>query len=278
MLPQSNINILAKIESAIEQNQLILPSPPDIIVKVRKVLDDPDSTHEQLAMALSTDASLVARVLKVANSAVYRRHQNADNLQQAVSRLGHKLINTLVTNHALMQLFGQPSQQFRPLLHTIQTHSTAVARLSYAIAQQYTRLSPEDALLAGLVHDIGFIPIVQNLSVFDNGTSSSEELITQLETHHAWLGARLLEHWHFPHAIVVATEQHETINRVSTHGPDLTDVVIVANLLEHQREKGQTDIETIKNVPAFSLLGIKPETAFLTLASHLENADKLLGG
>lgn len=87
----------------ITNNRIILPSIPDVVFKIRQAVNDPNTDMNTLVSVLSTDAAMSARVLKVANSALYKRHSDqTDDLRGAVSRLGTSLVNALVTNLAII--------------------------------------------------------------------------------------------------------------------------------------------------------------------------------
>jgi HD-like signal output (HDOD) protein len=102
------------LEAKIQTNQLVLPSMSDVFLQVKNIIDDPSSNLDNIAKIISRDPSLTARILKVANNALHKSNHQITNLQQAVSRMGLQLIKTLVTSHAITQMFNQPKGVLKP--------------------------------------------------------------------------------------------------------------------------------------------------------------------
>ncbi len=272
---------IEKVETAIASDQLILPSAPDTLVRARQLLDDANATTEQLASLIATDTALAARILKVANSVIYKTHNGIDNLQQAISRLGQKLIHTLITSHAMMQLFTQKSgsanEQINRQLDAVQTRSIEVARLSYVIALHSGQLSADDALLAGLVHDIGYLPLLQVLGKSSLLNKKDKNIVGFLKTSHPEMGAKILQKWKFPNSFIDVAAEHEKIDRKGCGVADLVDIVIIANLYVHEKNRPEKDISMFKaKVSAFIRLGINLDYSNVDFDSHLETARQLL--
>jgi len=274
-------NFIKEVETAIEQDQLILPSAPDTVIRARQLLNDPDATTDQLANLIATDTALAARILKVANSVIYKTQNGIDNLQQAIARLGQKLIQTLITSHAMMQLFAQNSSSATNpatrLLEDVQNRSIDVAQLSYAIARHSRQLSADDALLAGLVHDIGYLPLLQVLGKSDKLDERDRSIATFLKTCHSKLGGRILRKWKFPNTFIEVAEEHENIARMGSGSADLVDVIIVANLLVQEKNDPQENMLSIRaTISAFVRLGLSMECCAADFDEHVETASQLL--
>ena len=133
--------ILEALQKKISENQLVLPSMPEVFLQVKKIVDDPSSNVGHIANVITRDPSLTARILKVANNALYRGDTEITNLKLAVSRMGLQLTKTLVTSHAITQLFNQARGPFKPFFAQLQQHSTNVSAHAYAIAKHYTKLN-----------------------------------------------------------------------------------------------------------------------------------------
>ena len=201
--------LLQDVETAIRQERLILPSPPDHLLNIRRLLADPDASVERIATAIGQDPALAARILKVTNSAAMAGDRPIESLPQAVARLGNRLVGTLVTSHALLQAFGQPCPSYADLLGSIQTSSREVAAWAWALAKAARTASPEEAMLTGLVHRIGMLPILQCV-MHENSPPPRVALQPLLAAQHPRIGALLLEQWHFPPAIVTAVAEQAT--------------------------------------------------------------------
>jgi HD-like signal output (HDOD) protein len=146
----------------LENGSLVLPTLPEVALRVRDVVDDPDATAAQLADIIITDAALSARLLKVANSPLYRGRVAIDNIQMAVSRLGLSLVRNLVTSLVMEQMFQATSNRLDTRLRELWEHSTEVSAICQVIASKHRGLKVDEAMLAGLIHDIGKLPILKS--------------------------------------------------------------------------------------------------------------------
>jgi len=272
--------ILQKLETKIKTNQLVLPSMPDIFLQVKKIVDNPSSNIHNIAKIIIRDPSLTARILKVANNALYRGDHEVTNLQYAVSRMGLQLIKTLVTSHAITQMFNQPRGRLKPFFDKLQKHSIEVSAHAYAIAINYSKLNPDDALLAGLVHNIGYLPMARCIESFPEIQKEPELLIEVMGKVHAQVGEMILTSWLFPRNIIDAAIQYEHLFRPGTPQLDLTDIVIIAGLNAYRGTDHPCTLADWSRYPAFRKIGIKSRDdldKLDELESDLNSARTMLG-
>ena len=91
----------------IESIELVrLPSPPQLLSKLLDICHDPDSSIEELADLIGTDAALTAKLIMAVNSAAFEIKQPVDNLSHAVALLGHELVKTMMLTSSMQQLFA----------------------------------------------------------------------------------------------------------------------------------------------------------------------------
>ena len=264
----------------IKHNRLKLPILPEIAFKVREAVNNPDAAAATIAKAVSSDASIAARLLQVANSPLYRGTSAISNVQSAIARLGAPLVRNLVTSLILKQLFQTKSPALKERMQKLWEHSTQVAAISHVLARKLTRLKPDEAMLAGLLHDIGALPILvkaENTPELLQNPAAVDDLIDKL---HASVGRLILESWKFPAELVTVAAEHENLARVSDQ-VDYTDVVTVANLHSHLGTKHRHATAKFSEVPAFTKLGLTPETSVTTLeeaAADMKEVRSLLAG
>lgn len=262
----------------LKNNRLKLPVLPEVALKVREAVNNPDAAAATIAKAVSSDASIAARLLQVANSPLYRGNASISNVQNAIARLGPPLVRNLVTSLLLKQLFQSKSPILKQRMQKLWEHSTQVAAISHVLARKLTRLKPDEAMLSGLIHDIGVLPILVKAEgspqLLDN-PALLEELVTKL---HASVGRLILEAWKFPPQLVSVAAEHENLARVSDE-VDYTDVVTVANLHSYLGTKHPHASVKFTDVPAFTKLGLTPETSIATLeeaAGEMKEVKSLL--
>lgn len=220
--------LLQKVERELAENRMVLPTPPDVALRVRKVVQRPGATAAEVAASVSGDPALAARLIKVANSVLLRGTRQIADLQGAVTRLGLQLVHTLVTGATMMPLFAASHPVAQRQLRTTWDASVRVAAHSHAIAAQHTSLDPDRAMLAGLLHDIGRLPILRTLQQWP-ALLAQERLVGQvLDRTHARAGALVLEQWNLPEDIVAVAREHENPHRGNGATPSFLDVVQAA--------------------------------------------------
>lgn len=248
--------ILLMLENKIKSNQLVLPSMPNVFLQVKKIVDEPSSNISNIATVITRDPALAARILKVANNALHKGNHEITNLQLAVSRMGLQLIKTLVTSHAITQMFNQPKGALKPFFAELQKHSTEVSAHAYAIAKNYTEIDPDDALLAGLVHNIGYLPMAKCVESFPEIETHPKLLIEIMGTVHTKVGEMILKSWAFPQPIIDASIQYVDQFRNGSATIDLTDIVIIAGLNAYRGTDHPCTLSDWSKYPAFKKIGI----------------------
>lgn len=251
---------VGEILEDIKTNRLKLPILPEIAFKVREAVSDTNAAAAAIAKAVSSDASIAARLLQVVNSPLYRGANAINNLQSAIARLGPPLVRNLVTSLILKQLFQTKSSLLHQRMQVLWEHSTQVAAISHILARKFTRLQPDEAMLAGLIHDIGVLPILQKAENYPELLADEAQLNDIIDKLHASIGRLILEAWKFPPELVTVAAEHENLTRISDQ-VDYTDIVTVANLHSHLGSKHRHARVKFIDVPAFTKLGLTPESS-----------------
>jgi HD-like signal output (HDOD) protein len=258
---------LDRLIDDLRDHRLALPAMPEVALKAGKYASQDSSMNSaELARLLAADAILAGRLLQIANSPFFRGLNPVENIQTAISRLGAICVRNLVMSLVIGQAFQQAGMhRIRKPLRQVWLHSTNVAAHSYVIARLATRLSPHEAMLGGLVHNIGMLPLLIQASQQPELLNDLEAYIDAAEIVHPSIGQVVLELWAFPEALAKAVAEHDDLNRVVEKGPDLGDVVQVANL--HCRVGTPHRLAKVKwnTVPAFERLDLSPERSIQAL-------------
>lgn len=222
---------LDKLFSAIDNDEMTLPAMPDLAIKIQRMLDDFNVSAMQIVTAVSSDPVLAAQIIKSANSAIYSGKPKVDKLMPAVSRIGYKSLRNIVITVTMNKLSVANHPVTKRYIADFWAHSREVAAISYVLAKNLKHLNPDQAMLAGLVHDIGTLPLC--LFAEKNINDLDEETLNSLARRfRAKVGEKLLVKWEFPEEltkIIVAHEdlQHDSGESLATY----TDVVTIANML-----------------------------------------------
>lgn len=242
------------ITDAIETDELVLPTMPEMALKVREVAENPNASVKQLADVIGSDAGLTARIIKVANSALYRGAVEIQDLNMALMRLGMSTTCTLATGLAMEQMFQATTDMVDKRLRQTWQISSEIAGLCTLLCKRYTRLRPDQATLAGLVHKIGVLPILSYAEDHPALLKDSITLDSIIKATHPSIGVKILTAWDFPKDIQNIPIAHLHFARKVPQA-DYADLVTVA-LLEAQKD--QFSSLDYSAIPAFARLRIDP--------------------
>ncbi|WP_027706963.1 HDOD domain-containing protein [Zooshikella ganghwensis] len=249
--------ILNELTEAIENEELFMPTLPEVALRIRETAEDPDVDVPTLAKVVGNDAAISARIIKVVNSPLMRASREIDNINMAVNRLGITYTANLATGLAMEQMFQATSDVVDKILRSVWQHSTEVAGISHVLCRHFTRLMPDQATLAGLLHQIGVLPILTYVE--ERGSiPDSISLSRVIEEIHPRLGTRILRAWDFPENIAVVPSQYTNFSRDSDK-VDYVDIVMVANLQTLAGSGHPYTKLDWTQIKAFEKLGINPE-------------------
>lgn len=271
--------IKAAILKAIDNDSLVLPTLPEVALKVREIAEDPEASLNQVVEAISNDAALTARIIRVCNSPLLRGSREITALNMAVSRLGMQYTSNLATGLAMEQMFQATSEMIDRKMREVWQKSTEIAGISHVLCQHYTKLKPDQATLAGLIHQIGILPILK--FVEDKGIRINSVILDNvIDAIHPQIGAKILEKWDFPSALrTVPLDYLDFERKVPT--ADYADIVLVANLQSLAgSDHPYTKLDWTK-FSAFERLGLDPEVDINEaedLSEQMEAAMALLNG
>ena len=242
---------------AIDNDDLVLPTLPEVALKVREAAEDPNIGTPQLSKVIGNDAALTARIIKVVNSPLLRTSKEITDLQAAISRLGMNYTCNLATGLAMEQMFQATSDVVDRKMREVWNKSTEIAGICHVLCKHYTRLAPDQATLAGLVHMIGALPILTYAEDHNELLSDSISLNHVIEQIHPIIGDKILRTWEFPEQIAMVPSQYLDFSRDSAK-VDYVDIVQVATLQSYiGTEHPYTKLDW-SQIPAFAKLGLDP--------------------
>jgi len=278
-------NTLAKqvkqeIITALENDELVLPTLPEVALQIREVAEDVTSSIGDLTAIISRDAALSARMVKVANSPLIRATVPVSDLNTAVSRLGIDLTSNLAMGLAMEQMFQATNDIIDKKMRACWSKSIEIAASSQVLAKHFTDLQSDMALLAGLTHQIGMLPILafaeQNDSLIQDGMALGKVI----HVLHPSLGSYILKKWDFPEELVQVPKNYLKFER-SPSSVDYADVVQVATLQSVAGTTHRYNELDWSQISAFDRLGLDPESLITNMEEiHAEVAETqgALGG
>jgi HD-like signal output (HDOD) protein len=229
------VQILAQ---ELSSGKVELPSFPDIALKVRKVLADDNINLDIVVRVVGSEPALAARLLQVANSAaVNSTGSPVTDLRKAVQRIGLNMVRSAAMAFAMAQM--KKSSELKGLevpLTALWQRCTAVAAMSHVVARRLTKVNPDSALLAGLLHGVGKLYILTRAHKHPALFSDRPAYEQIVRDWHVSVAQALLENWEISADIVKAISEFEDLDRGHTGPADLSDVLTVAHLLVSYQE------------------------------------------
>lgn len=262
--------LYAEVHDDLVNDRLVLPSMPEVAVKIRRMIEKDDAPIPKLARVIQADPAVSAKLIKSANGALYHGQPPVETCARAISRLGLNTTKNLVMSFVLHNLFQEKitTELLNHHARDLWNHSVEVAAISRALATVTPGLDAEEALLAGLLHDIGELVILSyadNYPEYSKDDDSLQAVIKQLKGD---IGVAVLREWQFPEAFLDVAAGSEDWTRNPGPQPDYCDVVLVAHLHSYFGTAKMTGLPGLGEVPAFGKLAngsLTPEVSMLVL-------------
>jgi len=215
-----------------------LPAMPQILVKLIEHLQADDLGMPELAALIGKDAGMTAKLLAVANSSAYHRTTRSANLEQSLTALGTDMIKTLVISDSVFQTFNSFPHAGSVDLRAFWKNALTAAVIARDAARMLDYPHPEEAYLAGLLHNVGRLALLAaapkeygfNFTARDDEDLCAVEQRT-LQITHTEAGAWLIERWRLDSFLADAVlYHHEPGERLEASHP-LIRIVRLAHVL-----------------------------------------------
>ncbi len=256
MLPNTGNDIISEITERFNSKDFNLPSLPEMALHVNKALEDDSINMNLLSSTLQSDPAITARIIQVSNSALFHTGQAIESLQTAITRIGLEAVRSIVISVVLRDLFHPDTVLIKKTMKRYYEHSIRIGVICYVLAKHCKQYDPDRAFLAGLLHDIGVIPllvIADKHSELSHKAGALDEVLSDLK---GTVGSMLLHQWEFDVSYALTSEQAYNWNREPNPEPDYCDLVQVAllhsNLVGGEKIPGPTLME----LPAFKRLNL----------------------
>ena len=247
--------LFAAIYKDLIDDNLVIPTLPKIAGGVRKAIEN-DVPVRKIELLIQADPALATLLIKTANSALYRTRNTATTIEQAIMRMGLRTVKNLVTSYSLKHLFKTDHKAIKQRMKELWIHSTEVAAVSYVLAKYLHRFDSEQALLMGLLHNIGMLPVLSYAERHPEIASDEDKLDATVNSLKAEVGAIILAKWQFSQDFITVAKESENWLRDSA-AADYADLVIVAKLHTFiGREQQKKNLPQLHAVPAFHKLGL----------------------
>jgi len=251
------LEFLCQLAAEVSKGSVNLPCFPNVVLRIRKALADPDTTPEQTVKIVGAEPRLAARLLQVANSVTFNTSgKPLTDLRGAITRLGQQLVQCATMAFAVQQMKNEASLRAiaRPL-SAVWNESISVASICQVVARR-TKVNPDEAFLTGLLHSIGRLYIMVR-AVGSAKAFSREPAFKELVTGwHAAIGKAVLENWGFTERMSEAVGDQGVYENRGKHEADLSDVLIVSVVLAETLRRREPRIVAANGIAAFQSIGL----------------------
>ncbi|TVO75792.1 HDOD domain-containing protein [Sedimenticola selenatireducens] len=234
----------------IEKNRIRLPTLPAISLEALLVVNDAGSSMADVAKIISKDTSMAARLVRYANSPLYHGVTPVSSVKAAITRIGFDAVKNAILSLAMRDVFTTSFRPIQDRMEALWQHSVDVATRATQLVAHFPHLNKDEAMLAGLIHDVGTIPILIKATEYPVLLEKEGNLDKVIDKLHMPVGKFLLSRWNFDPQLVEVASSHDKLDRVPKGDQvDYVDIIQVANILSHQSssESRWSDLDIRKN-------------------------------
>ncbi len=229
-MTRSTAGIYSDIYAAIVSDDSLFPSLPEVTLRLRQLLNDPNSTVESAAKLLKTDPGLSAFILRMAGSSRYLTRVPPTDIESAVRRIGLAATAQLAMLFFVRATYQSPSPSLRRHVIDCYRQATRVSVISAFIARSVRGIDPDRAMLAGLLQDIAVPLILRYLVEREELFQDDDRRTAAVDQLAPLVGVLILKQWGFDEEMIQVARSRNQWQRDSGSKPDLSDVVLIARL------------------------------------------------
>ena len=241
---KSKGNILEEIIFVFKRGEIDLPSPPQIAIKFKDLINK-GANMQDIGDLLGKDVAVSSKLISISNSAYYRGVTTNKNLTQAISRLGIKTTRQYADAILNRTMYATKNKRFRAFIEDLWEHSLSCAYAAQITANFLKLELPSDPFTLGLLHDIGKLVLFQVIAELQmknklGGEVDTAEILQTVNMNHGKFGASLMKLWKFSSGFVKVAAYHDSINQAEFITKELL-VVNVSNQIVKTMGFGQEE-------------------------------------
>lgn len=255
MSKEDRFRFVSLLALELQNGDIVLPSLPDVVVKIRRMLESKSADFDKISQAVSLDPVLVSRLFVVANSAFYNRaNVKVDSLDGAIGRLGLEAVRNTAMSLAMKQLYGSNKHaEASKHLRAIWAHGMKLSCMAWSVASKVPSVNRESAYLSGLTHNVGKLYIVTKAEGFPTILGDSQSLKSMFDEWNAQISKTIMESWGFSDEMAESADAANYLDESAEGDVRLVDVVWAAGKLVDAGSNGGVDP---RSMPTFVKLGI----------------------
>ena len=244
--------------------ELKTPSFPDVALKMRKAIQR-DCETADIVKIVNMDPVISAKLIQVVNSPFYMPMNPITNCLAAINRLGRKTTRDLVITFSMKNLIKSEKPLIKKLIQDSWLQSVKVSSIASTLAKLTKRADPDEALLAGLLHNIGVLPILTFADSLPEGVYQPADIDLCINEIQGQIGTIILGQWEFPDNLKQIPLLSANWFTNTTEKLNLIDIVLLAKYHNFLASPGSGELPLISILPAFQKLGDQTLTPEMSL-------------
>lgn len=267
-LNTQRFKMLEDIAAELSQGGIVFPTYFDAALKIRNLMQHEDASLHDIALAVSAEPLISAKLIKMANSTAFNpRGHEVTHLPGALARLGTRHVQTAALAIANTQLIrARGMAEYSTVAQQLWIHSINTAATAQILAQECSTLNPDVAMLAGLVHDLGAFYMLYRSVHYSELRERPDSLLHLIAEWHEAIGSTLLNSLGLPQEIVAASEEHDHPRPLPGSLNRMADLIYVANMYA-----GGYQESSIQDSPAYATAQAEIKAAYAHLAERIEH-------
>ena len=253
LLGNTSLALFDEITELFKSKSITLPSLPEIALFINAALEKEDVSTKKLSKIIQMDPVIAARVVQVANSPLYGDTEN-NSIQDALARIGIDGVRTIVMGVVLRDLFMPNTQPVIDSMTKFYEHSIRTGVICYALAKKLKGFNRDQAFMAGILHDIGVVPILVVADRHPQIAEKENNLAAVLGHLKSYIGGMILQQWGFSDKFIEVAKHAYDWNR-QVEKADYCDLVQVALMHSHLVGGEKIKGPELSALPAFKRLG-----------------------
>ncbi|MGC3979924.1 MAG: HDOD domain-containing protein [Steroidobacteraceae bacterium] len=223
---------VALLAGEVSKGQIDLPAFPDAVARVKSALSNENVSPAMIAKVVASEAGLAARLMTLANSAIMNPSGSAiTELKTAIVRIGYNNVRASSVAYAVAKLRqADELKGIRNELEALWKEAVGTAAMAYALARRIANVNADEAMLTGLVHNIGKVYILSRRQQLTDVQFGLNDTAVIMRDWHGNVGKAIVESWKFAPQIAAAIGDYEEPDRPLRQA-DLADVLNVATRL-----------------------------------------------
>ena len=267
MSKEDQFRFVSLLALELENGDIILPSLPDVVLKIRKMLESNTADFDQVSRAVSVDPVLVSKLFVYANSAYYNRANiKIETLDAAIGRLGFEVVRNTAMSLAMKQLYAAEKHSHAAKhLRAIWARGMKLSCMAFAVGRRTTAVNEETAYLCGLMNEVGKLYIVTKAEEFPEILGNEESLQAMFAEWNGQISKSIIESWGFDEEVAESADPAQYLNEDPESDIRLVDVIWASRHLVDLTDPETADID---EMPSCVKLGINSGTLATVLGEY----------